>query len=73
MIVQMVSCQIGENSAIKIQSAYTVLCYRMGTDLHESIFTTRLYHLRHQRMQSMRVWSCMVCWYRFIIDIITNR
>ena len=48
VIVEMVACEVGEQSACKLQSADATLGYGMAGTLHEGIFAALLDHLGQQ-------------------------
>ena len=70
VIIQMVTCQIGEDTSRELQAADTFLCNGMRTDFHEGIFAAGISHLSQQPVQGDRVGGGMLGRYRLVVDVI---
>ena len=70
MIVEVVTCQIGEYPTAEFQSADSALLYCMRRTLHERILTSGIDHACEEPIQFYGVRRCVVCRYSLILNIV---
>ena len=70
VIVEMVTGQVGKDTACEIQTADTLLCNSMRRTFHECIFASCLYHFPKKFIQFYRVRCGVVCWYCLVFNIV---
>ena len=68
----MVACQIGKQSAGKVQTADTLLCDGVAGAFHEGIFAACLHHLGQQLVQLNGVGGGMVGSDGFTVDVVAD-
>ena len=72
VIVEMISCEIGEQTAGESESADALLRYGVRRTLHEGVLAACIHHAVKQFVQRYRVWRRVVCRHSLVNDVVAH-
>ena len=73
MIVEVIACEVREDTATEVHPSSTMLRHSVGADLHEDVRTARCLHTREERLQLRCRGSGVRSGDSLVLDIVAHR